>query len=931
MNDGGCAQDVRSDEDERLQGSLAVNRHGAAPSLLIGPIIPEDRRALRFGAAVLLVLGIGGVRLALIPIMGTQAPLLPFLLAVLAAASLGGRGPGLLASLLAPLLITLFFTNWPHGTHILSWSAHVTFFVMISVLVVLIMHQLQLAYRAQHRALLAAREAERAARQAERHASASAAQLHLIADSIPALIAYVDTEQHYRFSNRLYEEWFGIPPEKVIGRHVRDVLGEAAYAAVRVRMEEALSGRHVHFEAQMPFRENGMRQIEAHYIPDVGPQKAVMGYCVLVIDVTERKRAEAALKDAQRSLSLALRAGRAGSFDWDIAANLNVWSDEILALHGFNPGEFGGTHEAWLACIDPEDRERMLAAIQRAIEEGEITTEYRIRRHDTGEMRWLHGRGQVFYDEQRHPVRMIGINADITERKQTEQALREQERMLKLIYDHSSDGLYLLQVESTAHYRFISVNETFLKMTGYARTQTEGRPIEELLSAVNHTMLRSKCQEVIAARSPVVYYEEAELPAGRRYGEMTLIPIASAQGPITHILGAVKDVTERKRAEEALVEANRRKDEFLAMLAHELRNPLAPIRNVAYVLANCPVDAATLRRNSGILERQANQLTRLVDDLLDVARITRGAIELKREALAIEKVLQIALETVQPLFAVKRQTVNSTPAAQQLRVEADAVRLSQVFANLLANAAKYSPDRALIEVSVDEADGHAVVRIRDSGIGIDKQMLPHIFDLFMQADRSLDRSQGGLGVGLTIVKSLVQMHGGQVEAHSAGVGRGSEFIVRLPLLAVSDRAATFLSPDVRAKAIPRRVLVVDDRLDAADSLAALVGTAGHVVQTAHDAASALLVLHSFPAEVIFLDIGLPGTDGYVLAQSIRERFPHVSRRLYALTGYGREEDRELALSSGFDEHLTKPVDPEHLLGLVANDCPSEMPSGNPPR
>ncbi len=225
-------------------GKRAQSDCGAVPSLLIGPIIPEGRRALRFGTAVLLVLGIGGVRLALIPIMGTQAPLLPFLLAVLAAASLGGRGPGLLAGILSPLFITLFLSDWPHGTDILAWSAHVVFFAMISVLVVLIMHQLQLAYRAQHRALLAAREAER-------HASASAAQLHLIADSMPALIAYVDAEQHYRFSNRLYEEWFGIPPEKVIGRHVRDVLGEAAYAAVRVRMEEALSGRRVHFEAQM--------------------------------------------------------------------------------------------------------------------------------------------------------------------------------------------------------------------------------------------------------------------------------------------------------------------------------------------------------------------------------------------------------------------------------------------------------------------------------------------------------------------------------------------------------------------------------------------------------------------------------------------------------------------------------------------------------
>jgi CheY-like chemotaxis protein len=420
----------------------------------------------------------------------------------------------------------------------------------------------------------------------------------------------------------------------------------------------------------------------------------------------------------------------------------------------------------------------------------------------------------------------------------------------------------------------------------------------------------------------VVYEDAAELPGGRRHGEVTLTPIIGEDDTVTHILGCVTDVTARKQAEEALQAADRRKDEFLSMLAHELRNPLAPIRNVAQVLAGGRLNAEAVHRTGELLMRQTRQLARLLDDLLDVARITRGVIHLHKETLLLESVVDRAIETVQPLLSMKRQTVHREPASQPLAVSADAARLSQIVENLLSNAAKYSPDRSTIHVFFTNTPELACVHVRDEGCGIDPQILPHVFDLFMQADRSLDRAQGGLGVGLTIVKQLVHLHGGTAEALSAGLGCGSEFIVRLPRQAVSPVAppASTASPP---GTLGQRVLIVEDNADSAESLAMLLSAEGHEVQITHDGAAALEVLESFRADLILLDIGLPGMDGYLVAQTIRERYGQRPLRLYALSGYGRQEDRALARASGFDVHLTKPVDPKHLLALIAGRDSSE--------
>ena len=877
-------------------------------ALPVGPFIRSDQAVLRYGTAILLVLATGALRWALTPLAGSEAPLLPFLLAVLTTACLGGRGPALLATLLAPILVTVLFTAWPNGTHTLAYVTHVGLFLVMAAATTLLVHRLQMSSQAQQKSL-------EAALAAERQASASESRLRLITDALPVLIAYVDADHRYRFNNKRYEEWFGKSPEMM---PMREILGEIAYASVKPRMAEALAGRRTDFETQFPHQTAGLRQVEVHYVPDVDPEGTVRGCFVLVTDITERKRTEQSLRDARQSLSLALLAGRAGSFDWNIVANINLWSEELLALYGFSAGEFDSTHEGWLSCIDPDDRELMRERISRALVSGQITAEFRIRRRDSGEIRWMHARGKVFYDETPKPVRMLAIHADITERKQAEEALRESERRLTLIYDNSSDALCLLEVAATRAPRVLSVNERFLSVAGLARGDVEQRPIDELERGIDPIKLRAACEEVIRSQRPLIYDEAVELLVGHRHSEITLIPIVVGE-TVTHILAASKDVTEKHLAEEALREADRRKDDFLAMLAHELRNPLAPIRNAAHVLSSHGVDAAVVRRQAEILQRQASQLAHLVDDLLDVARITRGLIELKRAPVELNAVIESAIEVVQPLIAVKHQRLSVTRSAEPLWMDGDAVRLSQAIGNLLTNAAKYSPDRSSIEVVVvDATEGEAIIRIIDYGVGIDAEVLPHVFELFMQADRSLDRSQGGLGVGLTIVKALIEMHGGTVEARSAGIAQGSEFIVRLPVSAALQAGAEIRAP-MPTPAARLRILVVDDSVDAAETLCMLLDVSGYEVRMAHDAAAAFAALETFDAQVIVLDIGLPGTDGYVVAQSIRERFPREGRRLYALTGYGSPEDRALALSAGFDEHLTKPVDPVHLLQLIAQE------------
>jgi CheY-like chemotaxis protein len=373
----------------------------------------------------------------------------------------------------------------------------------------------------------------------------------------------------------------------------------------------------------------------------------------------------------------------------------------------------------------------------------------------------------------------------------------------------------------------------------------------------------------------------------------------------------------RRQAQEELREADRRKDEFLATLAHELRNPLAPIRNSLEIMKRMRNDARAVEESRTIMERQLRQMVRLIDDLMDVSRITRDKLVLRRERLELASVLQNAVDACRPLMEQSRHELMFVSPEEPALLHADPVRLAQVFGNLLNNAAKYTEPGGRIEVITERRGSEVTVMVRDSGAGIPPQMLSKVFDMFAQVDRTLERSQGGLGIGLHLVKRLVEMHGGSVTAHSDGEGRGSEFIVILPTVAL--KAAADHAP-VRTDPLPgmaaRRILVVDDNRDAAESLARLLQLYGNDTRTAADGVQAVQMAAEYEPDVILLDIGMPKMSGFDACRAIRKQPRGKSIIVVALTGWGQEEDRRRSVEAGFDAHLVKPIDPESVLKLL---------------
>jgi signal transduction histidine kinase len=475
---------------------------------------------------------------------------------------------------------------------------------------------------------------------------------------------------------------------------------------------------------------------------------------------------------------------------------------------------------------------------------------------------------------------------------------------LEAIFENPSQYTTVLQAARNSSGEIVdwiyrNANQNSLDLLQLTRAGLLGRRISEVLGERAQRAI-GQCTEVATSRETSQYET--------RLGDRDFLVMIFAMGDDSVVSSAI-DITERKqaevalrRSEERLRELDRRKDEFLAMLSHELRNPVAPIRNAAEVLHRLVSDDQQ-RSLVTMVQRQAGQLSRLLDDLLDVARITQGRIELRREVMDLATLIAVAVETVAPLVRAKGHQLDVAPQAQPLYVSADRVRLSQCLANILNNAVKYTDPHGKIAVRSYGDAGEAVIEIEDSGIGIAAEFLPRAFDLFAQSERSLDRSQGGLGIGLSICKQLVEMHGGRVTGRSAGSGHGATFTVRVPLVPPPMKAAR---TETRAAVARERVLVVDDNHDAADSLAMLLQLAGYETRTVYSGDDALELAATFRPETVLLDIGLPGMDGYEVGRRLKEAFDSI--RLVAISGYGRDEDKQRTQAAGFDAHLVKPVD-----------------------
>ena len=445
----------------------------------------------------------------------------------------------------------------------------------------------------------------------------------------------------------------------------------------------------------------------------------------------------------------------------------------------------------------------------------------------------------------------------------------------------------------------------------------------KLFSIDGTPIVHSRCWMALALANDQEYDGHEiviERPDGRRVTALAHAnPIHDEHGHLCGAVNVLVDISDRRTAEEALRTANRCKDEFLATLAHELRNPLAPLRNAVEIL-NLKVPRTSETSTAlAVVQRQMKHMTRLVDDLMDLSRVTRNRIELQRRAVRLADIVHAALETSQPFIEAGSHRFTLTMPGEPIVIDGDATRLAQVVSNLLNNAAKFTPRGGHITLRVERDGSDAVLRVRDTGIGIEPDALPLIFEMFTQGSDSRERAQGGLGVGLTLVRRLVELHGGTVDARSDGRDRGAEFIVRLPAGGDADARGDTEETGEQGRSVPAlRILVVDDNIDAVTTLAALLRMQGHEVRTAHDGVQALEVIQHFAPDVAILDIGMPKMNGYTLAARIRERMSEAPPLLIAVTGWGQEEARLRSKAAGFDHHLVKPVDPGALAALLAS-------------
>jgi PAS domain S-box-containing protein len=523
---------------------------------------------------------------------------------------------------------------------------------------------------------------------------------------------------------------------------------------------------------------------------------------------------------------------------------------------------------------------------------------------------------------------IMEVGIDVTEMNQAKQALREanaslEQRVaertaeLETARQEAEQAHDLLQVtmdNSPALISYIDkdckyrrVNRNYERWFGHNDEQVNGRHMREILGEAAWQGITPYIQRVLAGEQVDFELQVPYIRGGPRWVHATYSPDFDATGQVRGFVVHVLDISERKQSANALKEIDQRKDEFLAMLAHELRNPLAPISNAVQIMKLSNLDETRLAWCRDVIDRQVEHMVRLVDDLLDVSRINRGKIELKKERLEISTIVQRAVETSQPLIDAHRHELSVHLPPEPVVVEGDLVRLSQVVSNLINNAAKYTDEGGSIDLTIESTDRQVFIRVRDNGRGIDPSALSGLFRLFYQVDRTLDRAEGGLGIGLALVKSLVAMHGGEVWAQSEGLGKGSEFVIRLPCLRSSPAVPVPHPAEPKSAESLLRILVVDDNRDAAQSLSMLLTSEGHTVWLAYDGYEALEVALVEQPQVVLLDIGLPGMDGYAVARALRQHPELKTTHLIALSGYGRKEDREQAKTVGFNSYLVKPL------------------------
>jgi PAS domain S-box-containing protein len=719
-------------------------------------------------------------------------------------------------------------------------------------------------------------------------------------------VCVTDADLRFLYANPAAEAYMGRTAAEVLGRTMGELFPEFAGSPLerhlrRVRDE----GAPTRFEIESRLHPGTF--YEVHVQPNAD------GLILYYRDVTARRLDAEALATRDRLMRVAQGMAHVGSWivegPEDLATARVTWSDETFRIFGYRPHAATPSVALFFQHCVPADRPRVEQAVARALEAGQpYEVENRIVRPD-GSQRVVHQWGVVERTADGRPLRVLGACQDVTEAREREQAVRDAREQLQFV----TDTMVAQVAHCSRDMRYVWVSRAYAAARGLTPEQVAGRPIEDVLGAEVTASIRPHIERVLRGERFSFEQEIRYLDRGPTWLEVHYEPTFDPDGRPDGWVALVVDIDARRRAEEALREADRRKNEFLAVLAHELRNPLAPIRNAVHLLALAAPNEPRLAGPLGLIERQVGHMARLLDDLLDVGRITAGRILLRREPVNLAEVVRSAAEDLRGLLEKSRLRLAISVPDEPLLVAGDPTRLAQIVGNLLQNAAKFGQPGGHVVVRAErEGDAGALVSVADDGVGIAPDVLPRLFEPFSQGERPHGGRGGGLGLGLALVRRLAELHGGTVRAHSAGLGAGAEFQVRLPLGDARPAAAT-AAPARPSR--PRKVMVVDDNPDVAESVRLLLEAFGHEVSVAESGERALEVARDRAPEIVVCDLGLPGMDGYAVARALRES-ANGSLRLIALSGYGQAEDKARAAAAGFDLHLTKPLDPLRLRALI---------------
>jgi PAS domain S-box-containing protein len=744
---------------------------------------------------------------------------------------------------------------------------------------------------------------------------ASEARFRAITDAMPQMVWSTLPDGYHDFYNQRWYDFTGMRPGETDGERWATMFHpddrERAWALWRHALE---TGEQYEVEYRLRHHSGEYRWVLGRALPVRDAQGRIgrwMGTCT---DIDQQKRSEALLLDARLRQEAALVAADIGTWTYDIRHD-RVYADHNLAgIFGVDArAAVGGPIAAYLAAVHPDDIAHTRAAIDAAVASGEaFECNYRVR----AGAGWRHllARGKVTLDSAGEPAWLPGIVLDVSSQKLAEEALRESEARFRRLADSNVIGIIRYRADGT----ITDANQAFLDMLGFSRAElergelTSGRLTPPEWGDENDAVMARLRTSGRMDRYVKEYY--------RKDGSRASVQIGAAAvgAGMDEGIAYVVDISPIRDAQHALREADRRKDEFLAMLAHELRNPLAPIAAAADFLRIGKADEARIRQVTAIIARQASHMTGLIDDLLDVSRVTRGLISLDRKPVPLAGLVAEAVEQVRPLVRAKEHHLALHMEPDEVLIHGDRKRLVQIFANLLGNAAKYTPDGGRIDVHIGMTDDEVEICVCDNGIGMSAELVGRAFELFSQGERSADRSQGGLGIGLALVKSLVELHGGSVRAESAGPGQGSRFGVILPRFhaAPAHRSAPPDGADALTPAEALDVLIVDDNVDAAEILAMYIEAVGHRCTVCHSPSRALELAARHRPDLGVLDIGLPEFDGHELARRLRALpgMQHVP--LIAVSGYGQAQDRAKALAAGFERHFVKPVRADDILEVL---------------